>query len=139
MGFYWFVFFKLLISLKILSVPNTDKPGFSAPLFSGMCWSWLSYFWKERLSLDCPREPLLDCSRYLTCPFVHITHTLGTLILQVEQKQQHGRVTQRSIINYFRQQSYCSYLSIKMFYSRNILCITLYQHIIVNHSIHLIL
>ena len=35
--------------------------------------------------------------------FVEIVETLGTLILQVEKKQQHARVTQTSIINYFRQ------------------------------------
>ena len=35
--------------------------------------------------------------------FVEIAKTLGTLILQVEKKQQHMRVTQTSIINYFRQ------------------------------------
>ena len=35
--------------------------------------------------------------------FVEIVETLGTLILQVEKKQQHMRVTQTSIINYFRQ------------------------------------
>ena len=34
---------------------------------------------------------------------VQIAENLGTMILQLEQKQQHARVTQTSIINYFRQ------------------------------------